>query len=298
MSDPWVSPRAPTAPALIPVSGGTIRVRSLDCGGLRFAELEFPAGLVLAPHYHERACMSIMTHGLLVERLGGREHECAPGGVLVKPAGETHSDRFGRRGSRQIVVEPTDGAADALGLAEVFGATWLKQPASAAALATRMGAELRARDAATALSLQALFLELCAGAVRHGRPGDGASPPRWLRQTAERIREELRPDLTVAELARDVGFHPSHVARCFRAHFGVSIGTYARDARLRWSADRLRASPLSISEIALRAGFADQPHFTRSFRKAFGTTPSRYRAGATGGRGWTEPDGGDARRGP
>jgi AraC family transcriptional regulator len=59
---------------------------------------------------------------------------------------------------------------------------------------------------------------------------------------------------------------------------GVPLGSFARDVRLDRVADRLAHSNARILDIALDAGFADQSHLTRSFRKRFGMTPGEYRA--------------------
>ena len=70
--------------------------------------------------------------------------------------------------------------------------------------------------------------------------------------------------------------HPAHLARRFRARFGESVGSYARNARLDWAAARLR-SDAPLARIACEAGFADQSHFTRAFGRRFGVAPGRYR---------------------
>jgi AraC-like DNA-binding protein len=51
--------------------------------------------------------------------------------------------------------------------------------------------------------------------------------------------------------------------------------------RLELARERMRGER-PLVEIALDAGFADQAHFTRAFRSAFGLTPARYRALRTG----------------
>ena len=79
------------------------------------------------------------------------------------------------------------------------------------------------------------------------------------------------------ELGRAVGIHPVHVARVFRAHRGMSPASYARELRLSWAAQRLADSDASVCDIAAQAGFADQSHFVRAFRRRTGMTPSRYR---------------------
>jgi AraC family transcriptional regulator len=71
--------------------------------------------------------------------------------------------------------------------------------------------------------------------------------------------------------------HPDHLARAFKLRFGLPIGSYLRRLRLDWAATRLESNEQAISAIALAAGFADQSHFTRTFRRHTGLTPHEYR---------------------
>ena len=71
--------------------------------------------------------------------------------------------------------------------------------------------------------------------------------------------------------------HPVLLARAFRTYFGTSPGRYLRRLRLDWAAAELLATQRRLADIALQAGFADQSHFTRAFRRHTGLTPGQYR---------------------
>jgi AraC family transcriptional regulator len=86
----------------------------------------------------------------------------------------------------------------------------------------------------------------------------------------------------LADLAREVAVHPAHLARAFRQQFGTSVGGYVRRLRLDRAAAELERSDKALAAIALAAGFADQSHFTRSFRRHTGFTPGAYRRGRRG----------------
>ena len=88
--------------------------------------------------------------------------------------------------------------------------------------------------------------------------------------------------MTVGEVARAVGVNPVRLARTFRRRYGMSLGTYTRGLRIDWAGRELRSSHLPLSTIAMQAGFADQSHFTRTFRRQVGVTPHRYREAAQG----------------
>ena len=78
-------------------------------------------------------------------------------------------------------------------------------------------------------------------------------------------------------MAAAVDVHPSHLARTFRDCFHVPLGTYIRRLRIEWATRRVAESTDPLSAIAARAGFADQSHFTREFRKRNGVSPARFR---------------------
>jgi AraC family transcriptional regulator len=80
-----------------------------------------------------------------------------------------------------------------------------------------------------------------------------------------------------------VGVHPCHLAHTFRSHYGESIGSYIRKLRITWAIGQLGGEEQSISQIAANAGFCDQAHFTREFRKQVGVTPAAYRTHVLGG---------------
>jgi AraC-like DNA-binding protein len=91
----------------------------------------------------------------------------------------------------------------------------------------------------------------------------------------------IQPDPARLDLLEPfAGVHPVHLTRVFRLHYGTPVGAYVRGLRLDWAAGRLTASGQCIAEIALQAGFYDQSHFTRAFKRRFGLTPRAYRRAA------------------
>ncbi len=80
-----------------------------------------------------------------------------------------------------------------------------------------------------------------------------------------------------AELESITGLSRFDLCRQFRIWLGTSPHRYLLMRRLAFARERIdRRCPLS--QIAYEAGFADQAHFTRAFKSAFGLTPARYRA--------------------
>jgi AraC family transcriptional regulator len=132
-------------------------------------------------------------------------------------------------------------------------------------------------DGGALLSIESTVLELLADLA--GQPALEAlgAPPAWLERVRERIHDEFAQALTLTALVETAGVHRVHLARAFRQHYGCTIGDYIRRRRVEFASHRLTTSGDRLSEIAFDAGFADQSHFTNTFRRLVGLTPAAFR---------------------
>ena len=60
---------------------------------------------------------------------------------------------------------------------------------------------------------------------------------------------------------------------------GETPAAHLRRARMEHVARRLAETDLTVDEIRIEAGFANQTHFYNTFRKYFGVSPAQYRGG-------------------
>jgi AraC-like DNA-binding protein len=139
-------------------------------------------------------------------------------------------------------------------------------------------------DAVEARALGAYFPDLLGWCLGTAPATSAAAGKADLGRRVRRYVEEnlSRPDLTSARLTREIGVSRSQLYRQFEASGGVE--TYIRQRRLRRSLQALsdpRRADLRIGDIAYEVGFADEAHFSRLFRQAFGQSPRQIRA-ATG----------------
>ena len=93
------------------------------------------------------------------------------------------------------------------------------------------------------------------------------------RRVLELIDAALDARLTIEMLAREVELSPAHFARAFKETLGRAPHQYLLARRLERARRLLETTGATLSDIAQRTGFADQAHFTRLFKRAFGTTP-------------------------
>ena len=137
-------------------------------------------------------------------------------------------------------------------------------------------------DGAAPLAIEGLTLEMLAEASRRRLPALDRKPPRWLVQAQDLLRARFTERITIAEIAAAVGVHPVHLAREFRCFHHCTIGEYLRRLRIERACEQLRKSQTSLAAIACEAGFSDQSHFSRTFKRLLGMTPATYRARLSG----------------
>ena len=263
----------------MPAAHGAAVLTSVELPGLRVVEARFPAGLVLPRHYHDRACLTVVLGGAFSEQLLGRSNECRPATVLAKPAFEPHTDLFASDvGSRQIIVE-----ADSTWLerrpapGRLFREITNVRDGGAELIGHRLVEELPIGDSLAPLAIEGLVLELFALAARRVARSSDRPLPAWLRRARDLVHADISGSSSVAAIAAAVGVHPVYLARMFRLHFGTSVATCARRVRLDGAAVLVACSDAPIAVIALQAGFFDQSHFTRWFKRHTGLTPVAYR---------------------
>lgn len=133
-----------------------------------------------------------------------------------------------------------------------------------------------------ALAVEETALDLVASALDDAvAPGVGslasARQRRDVRAVQELLAHRFAEPLTLADLGREVGASPYHLARGFRLETGWSIHEYRVQLRVRTAVDRLAAGPVDLAGLALDVGFSSHSHLTDTFRRVFGAPPSVIR---------------------
>lgn len=261
----------------VPVTMGSPSFRSLELDGFAVIEAWFPAHEALPRHTHDRACVAAMLDGSFELRFPGKSYHCPPATVFIEPAGETHANFMGPGGARVVVVQPDPSRAELLrpfrGVLEE--ASHWHHP-GIAERASRLARELNGEDDLTPLAAEGIVLDMLVSLARMDR-GQFRRPAAWLLQVQDYLHAHFAESIRTGDLARTVGVHPAHLTRGFRTHFGISMGNYLRRLRLDWATRELVRSESSLASLALAAGFADQSHFTRFFKRYTGLTPDVYR---------------------
>ena len=243
------------------------------------------AGEAYQKHRHDTYAIGVTDSGIQVFDYRGSVHTSVPGQVVVLYPDEVHDGRAGTDegfGYRIVYVEPvllSDAVWTLRG--RPYPLPFVREPVSSNARLSR-AIDAAFRAPLEPLAVDSVITDLVHGLMLGARGGASAVISRRVDVRAvERARQFLDSEKTRVVHSRELesvtGLTRYDLSRQFRIMFGTSPYRYLLMRRLEFARERIhRACPLA--DVALDAGFADQAHFTRVFKSAFGLTPARYRA--------------------
>lgn len=256
--------------------GTTLSSRNLP--GLALTETRYAPGSRLAPHAHRNAYFCLVRQGTYEETFGSRMRRCGPSTLAFHPAGEQHSEEMGDSPVLSFNVEADAGWLERLGVSgRCFENAAGFEGGEAEHIAARLYREFRDSGAPSRLAVEGLALQTIAAASRLTATRPDSRRPAWFGRVLEILHERAAENISLAFLASEANIHPVYLARAFRKHQHASIGEYQRRLRVQLARGYMADPALSLEAIAARAGFADQSHLTRCFRRLMGVTPLDYR---------------------
>lgn len=109
-------------------------------------------------------------------------------------------------------------------------------------------------------------------------------PPRAVRRAIEYMQANLAESVRLEDIAGAAGLSVFHFSRTFRHATGLAPHRYLIEARIVRVKTLLLESGQSLAAIAEEAGFSDQSHMSKVFRRLAGTTPKQFRDGVCAGK--------------
>ena len=260
-------------------AGDWVRGRA-PVGGVELLRAWF-GGRAYARHRHDTYAIGVTEAGVQVFDYRGRVERSRPGQVVVLHPDEAHDGRAGGGdgfGYRIVYVESARIAAAVRAIrGHAAPLPFVREPVSrSSTLARAVTAAFRV--APEPLALDALVLRLAEGLVEGDPDSQPVGAPRLDQVALDRARAFLdgrRAIVRSTELESVTGLSRYELARQFRVRYGTSPYRYSLMRRLDFARGRLRGGT-PLADLALAAGFADQAHFTRMFKAAYGLTPARY----------------------
>lgn len=254
------------------------RVRECKLSGLTLYETVYPSASRMPRHLHELAHFSYVLSGAYTERYGYRNRSGKPSTLILHPQYEHHAVEFHQTGASIFTVQVESEWLDHIrDYTKVLDSPQDIEGGTPVRLAVKLYQEFRTQDEASPLVMEGFALEILAASSRQLTSASEIKRPRWLEQAREMLREHFSEGLAIKDIAQAVSVHPVHLSRMFRRQYRCTMGEYVRQLRIEFSSHQLSSSDTPLLGIALAAGFSDQSHFSRTFKRYTGMTPAEYR---------------------
>lgn len=257
-----------------------------SASGLRILAYSCDAGPANAPftEVFDSFSLSYVARGSFGCTTRGRHFELVAGSFLVGCAGDEYqcSHEHHDGGDECLSFHWSSSALDAI---DVSRRAWTSSALPALAPLALLGALGRIRAAAEGYcGLEEIALRL---AHSFSRLGSGKAAPRMarlaLRDRRRAVEAALFIDghasepLRLEQIAALTSLSPSHFLRLFARVTGLTPHQYLLRARLRRAAELLADPGRRIGDIAFEVGFGDLSNFVRTFHRAAGMSPGRFR---------------------
>jgi len=230
-------------------------------------------------HRHDSYAIGVTLHGVQTFRYLGATRHSLPGQIIVLHPDELHDGGAGTEDGlryRMLYLEPSL-MLDCLGGASL---PFVRDGVvtDGAFRRTLLSALGPLEEELDELFVADFLAQLMQGLARHaGQPAKQMTTTAWRAATLARdyLTENLGRPVRSGELEAVTGLDRYALSRHFRAAFSTSPHRFLVMRRLQ-GARRMIAAGEPLARIAVEAGFSDQSHFNRQFKKAFGMTPGRW----------------------
>ena len=243
------------------------------------SEIKYSGGTTTPLHGNEQALLVFVESGSYTKTSGRARHQCKKNKIIFVPAHHEQSDVFSSSETRCLVVDLSENFLCRLDSSRaILSRTALLSSSAFASYGSELVRELRQTDPLSAIAFESLLLNILVLGTRNViQLGAVKKTPAWLTMAKEILHERFLESVTIESIAREVGIHPVNLSQAFRRHFNITVGQYLRQLRIEFAARKLANTDRPLAEIAAAAGFCDQAHFTRTFRRIVNLTPLEYR---------------------
>lgn len=253
-------------------------VRSRQIGNFALSERIYPPYFKTPEHSHNGALFCFVMQGGYTEKYNNIIRECRSSTLLFHPPEEEHMEHFHETGGRSFLVELEPIWLKTLRDYTTFTNKSAQLKGESIELPVkRLYREFVQSDTSSPLIIEGLLMQMIGETSRSIKHHLNNNTPRWLINAKELIHARFNENLSLTDIAIAVGVHPVYLAQAFHKSYNSTIGDYVRQLRIDYACRQLEGET-PIINIAHDAGFCDQSHFTRTFKRIMGIAPSKYRS--------------------
>lgn len=224
-------------------------------------------------HFHENPHLCFIVNGGVIDKRQKSEREIQSGELIFFHAGEPHQTIYKQLPETNINIEIDNCFFTDKSYGETRLLESLAKNPNTKFTALRIYRELMIKDIYSDCSIEILLLSLLCGEA-----GAKNIRPRWLDKVIELLNDKWNEPLSLKDLSQAADVYPTTISKHFPKYISCTLGEYRRRLKIEKSLCFIKASTLSLTEIAYQCGFADQSHFTRTFKQMTGFVPRQYGA--------------------
>jgi AraC family transcriptional regulator len=253
--------------------------QALMAGGFRFTESRYQTDEKLPAHEHLLPHFCYVQAGAYEETLGGKvtgqTFSREPMSLLYLPANLAHKEVHNAPG-RHFMIEATAERLEGMNY-DPIKTPQILPPEEPLFYVARMLREYISPMPDSEFILEGLGLILYGWIQRaHHMSELLRQRSAWLRKLHYLLDNEFLQTWTLDALSQEVGLDPEHLTSRFAHAFGLTPAEFLRRRRIRYACQLMAKTGMSPVEIALQSGFADQAHFSRTFRYYMGVKPTDF----------------------
>ena len=252
-------------------------LHKFELPGAVLTETQYEPNSTLPEHSHDNDYICFALSGVYDEIWDETECKVQSGTLLFHPKESQHANRFAQSPARCFNIELLPESAD---LFELDMTCLGNQPVQFFGeinfLAEKLYREVQFPDRYSQLAINSLLVEIFIGIART-QTETSTNAPRSHQGAIDFVKENFKKPLRIGEVAAALGLDSINLARSFREHENCSFQEYLNRIRLDHVCQQLVECGDPIGHIAVSAGFYDQSHLTRTFKRSLGLTPREFR---------------------
>jgi AraC family transcriptional regulator len=227
-------------------------------------------------HAHENSGISFLLHGTHQEDLLGKTFKRLPGDLKFIPAGERHRCTHYTAGTRKINIDFDQNFINRAGITEEQLLAIIPGHRNTKFTLLKLYGELNDRPASGNASAELLLYTLL-NPEKAPATHMGKILPEWAERLKQLLHDEWDKPFHLDDLGARLGVHPVTISRYFPIFFASTLGVYMNQIKIDKALGLIKHAQLPLTAIAYRCGFADQAHFTRTFKTVTGCLPKTFR---------------------
>lgn len=127
------------------------------------------------------------------------------------------------------------------------------------------------------LMLKSALYAVCSAFLRTAQLQEISSNATFAQQAISYVSEQFQGDASLQEMAKKFGYEYHYASRQFHRQFNMNFRQFLNLFRTEFAQEQLLHTDLSITQIALAAGFQNSRTFNRVFLEQMGMTPTQFR---------------------